>query len=43
MYWRSAHAAYKAGCLADWHTFPQWLQSWIIATVETEMDIANLE
>lgn len=42
MYWRSASAALKAGCLHVWHELPLWKQAWIIAAVETDIDIINM-
>ncbi len=41
MEWREASAAYEANALAIWFELPIWQRTWIIATVETKVDIGN--
>ena len=42
MEWREANAAYEANALAFWFELPAWHKAWIVATVETRNDIANI-
>lgn len=41
MYWREARAALKSGNTARWFHIPTHIREWIIAAVETDMDLIN--